>query len=94
MSRTAELAVVNAIAACNRLAVRLTELMAQHEHAASVARPDWTGPHHETFEARFAAAQRDLEAGRMWVLRVRHEAETKLVELQADAALLRMTGPR
>lgn len=94
MSRMEELAVVNAIAACDRLVLRLIELMAQHEHAASVARPDWTGPHHETFEVRVAAAQRNLETGRTWVLRVRHEAETKLAELQADAALLRTAGVR
>jgi len=87
-------AVIEAIVACDRLALRLTHLIAQHEHAASVARPDWTGPHHDTFEGRFAAVQRNLEVGRRWVLAVRHEAETRLAALEAEAVLIRTTGPR
>ena len=70
-------AVLEAIAACDRLALKLDDLIAQHAHAASVARLDWTGPHHDTFEWRFAAAQRRLEASRRWVLRLRHEAEAR-----------------
>jgi plasmid stabilization system protein ParE len=87
-------AVIEAIVACERLARELTELIARHEHAASVARPDWTGPHRATFEERVAAVQRNLAAGQVWVLRVLHEAEAKLEALQAEAALLRTTGLR
>jgi hypothetical protein len=88
-----EHAAIEAIVACNRLALKLTNLVAQHEHAASVPRPDWTGPHHDTFEGRFAAVQRNLEAGRLWVLGVRQEAEARLAVLQAEAAVPQ-TGPR
>ena len=87
-------AVLCGIDACERLAVRLADLIAQHEHAASMARADWTGPHHDTFEERVAALRHDLEAGRTWVVRLRHEAELRLDELRAQAALLRMTGAR
>ena len=67
-------AAIEAIAACDRLAPKLLDLMAQHDHAAAVARPDWTGPHHDTFEERFASVQRRLSPGGYWVLQVRHEA--------------------
>jgi hypothetical protein len=91
-------AVIEAIAACDRLAPQLVDLVDQHAHAADIARPDWTGPHRDTFEDRYAAAQRALLAGVSWVLQVRHEAVTRLAELtleaQEVAALLRTTGPR
>lgn len=91
-------AAIEAIDACDRLAPKLLELIAQHDHAASVARPDWTGPHHDSFEERFASVQRALGDGRTWVLHVRHEAEVRLAILKAEAeeaaALLRTTGPR
>src|SRR5258708_2132484 len=94
---------VEAIAACDRLAARLLELIAQHDHAASVARPDWTGPHRDTFEQRFAGVQRTLIDGGFWVLHVRHDLASRLAELtieaeaaaaEAAAAGLQTTGPR
>lgn len=90
-------AAAEAIVACDRLGPKLTEVIAQHEHAATVARPDWTGPHHDAFEQRFAAVQSELAAGRVWVLRVRHEAELRLAVLEQeaeDAAMRLSKGPR
>jgi len=66
------------IDACDRLLPRLFEVIAQHEHAAAVARLDWSGPHHETFEERFVAVQRALGRGCTWVWRVRHDAMARL----------------
>jgi hypothetical protein len=91
-------AALEAIDACDRLAPKLLDLMAHHEHAASVARVDWSGPHHDTFEERFSTVQRALADGSSWVLHVRHEAEAKLAALLADteesARLLPVAGPR
>lgn len=91
-------AAVEAIAACDRLASRLLDLVAQHDHAASCARPDWSGPHRDTFEERFADVQRALINGGFWVLKVRHAAVTRLVEVtlaaQEAEAALQTTGPR
>ena len=66
------------IDACDRLLPRLFDVIAQHEHAAAVARPDWSGPHHEAFEERFVAVQRALGQGCTWVVRVRHDAVARL----------------
>ena len=89
---------LEAIDACDRLAPTLLELIAQHEHAASIARPDWSGPHRDTFDERFASAQRALAEGQKWVLHVRHDAEARLAMLRLEAAeaaaLLRTTGRR
>ncbi|MEY2453918.1 MAG: hypothetical protein QOD92_3492 [Acidimicrobiaceae bacterium] len=86
------------IAACDRLAPKLVELVEQHGHAADTARPDWAGPHRATFDARHAVVQRALLAGGYWVLQVRHDAMTRLAELtlQAEeaATLVRVAGPR
>ncbi|MEY2420898.1 MAG: hypothetical protein QOI95_965 [Acidimicrobiaceae bacterium] len=91
-------AAIEAIAACDRLAPKLLELLAQHDHAATMARPDWSGPHRDAFEARFAGVERALIAGGYWVLQVRHAAVTRLAELtvQAEeaAGLIPATGPR
>jgi hypothetical protein len=78
-------AALEAIYACDWLAPKLSELIARHEHAAAIARPEWAGPHHDTFEERFALVQRELEAGRVWVFHVRREAELILLELRAQA---------
>jgi hypothetical protein len=69
--------------ACDRLASRLLEVAARHEFAAAIARTEWSGPHRDTFDERFAALQRELEDGRAWVSRVRREAESLLAELVA-----------
>lgn len=66
------------IDACDRLLPRLLEVIARHEHAAAVARPDWQGPHHEVFEARFTCVQRALGQGCTRVLRIRHDAVASL----------------
>ncbi|MEY2430316.1 MAG: hypothetical protein QOC92_41 [Acidimicrobiaceae bacterium] len=78
-------AALEAIHACDWLAPKLTELVARHEHAAAIARQEWAGPHHDTFEERFTAVQGDLNAGRVWVFQVRREAEVILAELKAQA---------
>ena len=89
---------LEAIDACDRLAPKLLELIVQHEHAASIARPDWCGPHRDTFEERFASVQRGLAEGQRWVLQIRHEAVARLamlrLEAAEEAAFLRTTGPR
>lgn len=78
-------AVLEAIHGCDWLAAKLSDLVVRHEQAAAIARREWTGPHHDTFEERFASVQRELEAGRVWVFSVRHEAELVLAELRAEA---------
>ena len=97
-SKFAVQAALEAIDACDVLGPKLLDLMAQHDHAASVARPDWSGPHHDTFENRFTSVQRALADGNSWVLHVRHQAEAKLAALIADAQeaarLLPISGPR
>jgi hypothetical protein len=89
---------IEAIAACDRVAPRLLDLIARHEHAAESARPDWHGPHRDTFEERFAGVQRALIEGGFWVLQVRHAAATRLAELtlaaQESEPLLQSIGPR
>jgi hypothetical protein len=86
------------IAACDRLSGRLPELMAELEQGASIAREDWSGPHRDTFEDRYACAVRALIAGGYWVMRLRHALLSRLdelvVEAQAAAAELQTTGPR
>jgi hypothetical protein len=59
----------------------LLELAARHDFAAAIARTEWSGPHRDSFEERFAALQRELADGRAWVFRVRREAESLLAEL-------------
>ena len=76
-------AALEVIDACDRLLPRLLDVIAQHEHAAAVARADWRGPHHETFEARFASVQRALGDGCARVLRIRHRA---VLQLERPAA--------
>jgi hypothetical protein len=85
MSLAEEQAALEAIYACEWLASKLADLVVRHEQAAAIARREWSGPHHDTFEERFTAVQRELDAGRVWVLRVRHEAELILAELRAKA---------
>jgi hypothetical protein len=75
-------AAVEAIAACDRLAPKLLELLEQHDHASTLARPDWAGPHRDAFEERVVGVQRALVAGGHWVLQVRHDAVTTLAELR------------
>lgn len=91
-------AAIDAIAACDRLAPTLLDVIAHHDHAADLARPDWRGPHRDTFEERFAGVQRALVNGGFWVLQVRHAAVTRLAEIVAAAeeaaTLLQATGPR
>ncbi|MEY2403851.1 MAG: hypothetical protein QOD38_1402 [Acidimicrobiaceae bacterium] len=89
---------IEAMHACDRLAPKLLELVEQHAHAAEVARPDWAGPHRDTFEDRYANVQQALLAGVSWVAQVRHDAATRLAQLTAEAEetarLLLTTGPR
>jgi len=69
-------AAVEAVAACERLAAQLPQLAAWLDHAASVARTDWAGPHRDAFDDRVAAVDRALlsAAATLHVLRARvHE---------------------
>lgn len=79
-------AAIEAIDACDRLAPKLLELIAQHDHAASVARPDWTGPHHDTFEERFTSVRGALTDGEAWVVRKRRELQVALLNSMADSS--------
>jgi len=56
-----------AVVACQRLAAQLAQLSLWLEHAASVARADWTGPHRETFDDRVADIARALHDAAMAV---------------------------
>jgi hypothetical protein len=78
-------AALEAIYACDWLAPKVADLVARHDHVVAIARREWAGPHHDTFEERFAAVQGELEAGRVWVFQIRHEAELILAELRAEA---------
>jgi len=91
---TEERVIALAILACDRLILRLGDVIAEHEHAAGVARPEWSGPHRDAFDDRVAALHRDLDAGRTWALRTRHEAELRLAQVRAETEMLRMTGVR
>jgi hypothetical protein len=66
-------AALEAVAACERLAAQLPHLAAWLEHAASMARADWTGPHRDRFDERIAAVDRALvsAAATLHVLRAR-----------------------
>lgn len=81
-------ALIEAIDACDRLAPRLLELLARHEHAAAQARPEWEGPHHDTFEARVAVVRDVLIDGQVWVLRLRHELTELVAEHVVDLTAL------
>ena len=50
-----------AVDACERMRAALLGFADSHEHAANIARLDWTGPHRESFETSFAAIQVELE---------------------------------
>ena|SRR5438067_1465762 len=93
------LAALEAIDACDRLFARLADLVDRHEHAAGVARPDWSGPHRVAFEGRFDTLQYRLRSGEAWVLHVRRVATEVLQSAIAtmheqNAAALRVGGPR
>jgi len=70
-------ATLEAIAACERLAAQLPHLAAWLDHAASVARTDWAGPHREAFDDRVAVIDRALleAASMLAVLRARVDHE-------------------
>ena len=66
-------AAVEAVAACERLAAQLPQLSAWLDHAASVARTEWSGPHRDRFDERIEAVDRALlnAATTLHVLRAR-----------------------
>jgi hypothetical protein len=70
-------ATVEAVVACERLAIRLAELAAWLDQAASMARADWAGPHRDTFDVRVAGIGRALldAADTLNVLRLRVESQ-------------------
>jgi hypothetical protein len=53
-------AALEAIAACQRLAAQLPKFAEQLDHAASIARAEWTGPHREAFDHRAETIDRNL----------------------------------
>jgi hypothetical protein len=55
------------------LGAQLPELAAWLDHAASVARTDWTGPHRDAFDERVAVIGRALlqASGTLRMLRTR-----------------------
>ena len=53
-------AAVVAVDACERMRAALLGFADSHEHAASIARIDWSGPHRDSFETSFAAIQAEL----------------------------------
>ena len=73
-----------AVEACERMRAALLGFADSHEHAASIARRDWSGPHRDSFEASFAAIQAELvrQAGAMARLAsaIEEAAATMLVE--------------
>ena len=85
---------VDALDACDRLRQQILDAIAQHEHAATMARPDWEGPHREQFDDRFAGVQSQLRACEDWVGVVRRLASDVLLDAQeqvreATAAAMR-----
>src|SRR5262245_57963773 len=68
-----ERALLDALDACDRLAPRLLDMLGRHEHAASLARVDWDGPHHERLEDEVLVVRHTLIDGQVWVRHLRHE---------------------
>ena len=85
-------AVAVAVDACERMRSALLGFAASHEHAADLARRDWTGPHRDSFEASFGSIQDELvrQAGSM----ARLASELEATSAEREAALLRTAGPR
>ncbi len=73
-------AALEAVVACERLAAQLPQLAAWLDHAASVARADWTGPHRETFDDRVAAIRAGLLGAADTVHLVHRQAVRELTE--------------
>ena len=73
---------LDAIDACDRMRQQVLDAVARHEHAASLALPDWEGPHREQFDERFTAAQRHLRDCEDWVLVLRRLAGDVLVDAE------------
>jgi hypothetical protein len=48
-------AALEALVACDRLTAQLPPLAAWLDHAASIARAEWTGPHRDAFDDRIVA---------------------------------------
>jgi hypothetical protein len=82
---------VVAIEACERMQSVLHGFAESHAHAANLARPDWSGPHRDSFEQSFAALQVELarEAGSVGRLAGAIEDAST-----AAAAEARADGPR
>jgi len=85
---------LDAIDACDRLGRGLLDAIDRHRYAATLARPDWQGPHRDEFDDRFASAQRRLQDSEQWLLVIRRQAEQALVEaLEQQRAVMRVPGP-
>ena len=84
-------AAVVAIDACERMRSVLHGFADSHAYAANLARPDWSGPHRDSFEESFAAIQAELahEAGALARLASAIEDASA-----AAAAAARLNGPR
>jgi hypothetical protein len=84
-------AAVVAMDACERMRSVLEGFADSHAHAANLARPDWSGPHRDSFEDSFAAIQAELarEAASLAGLASAIEDASA-----AAAAAARTNGPR
>ena len=51
---------MRAVDACERMRAALLGFADSHEHAAAIARLDWSGPHRDSFEVSFAEIQAEL----------------------------------
>ena len=85
-------AVALAVDACERMRSALLGFAASHQHAADLARRDWTGPHRDSFEVSFASIQDELtrSAGSM----ARLACELEAMAAEREAAATRAAGPR
>jgi hypothetical protein len=80
-----------AIDACERVRSVLAGFADSHAYAADLARPDWSGPHRESFERSFAAIQDELAREAASLARLAGAIEEASV---AAAAVARADGPR
>jgi hypothetical protein len=80
-------AAMMAVDACERMRAALLGFADSHEHAANIARLDWSGPHRDSFEVSFAEIQAELVRQAAAMARLASAIE------EAAAAML-VQGPR
>ena len=85
MSVSPEVAI--AVDACERMQSALIGFAGSHEHAANIARVDWSGPHRDSFEMSFAAIQAELVRQAVAMARLASAIEEAAVAMPVE-------GPR